>query len=91
MPLLFSIGIQGALVEVATSLAPEEHLCAFLDDIYLLCPPERVVPLNKLLSETLVRVAGIRLHQGKTKVWNKAGIAPEVCRSWGQKLGSHRA
>ena len=38
MPLLFSIGIQGALEEVATSLVPEEHLCAFLDDIYLLCP-----------------------------------------------------
>ena len=83
MPLLFSIGIQGALEEVATSLAPEEHLCAFLDDIYLLCPPERVVPLYKLLSETLARVAGIRLHQGKTKVWNKAGRAPEDVQELG--------
>ena len=92
MPLLFSIGVQGALEEVATSLAPKEHLCAFLDDIYLLCHPEGVVPLCKLLSEALARVAGIRLHQGKTKVWNKAGRAPQrTCRSWGQKLGSHRA
>ena len=81
--LLFSIGIQDALEEVATSLAPEEHLCAFLDDIYLLCPPERVVPLYKLLSETLARVAGIRLHQGKTKVWNKAGRAPEDVQELG--------
>ena len=60
-----------------------EHLCAFLDDIYLLCPPERVVPLYKLLSETLARVAGIRLHQGKTKVWNKAGTAPENVQELG--------
>ena len=37
MPLLFSIGIQGALEEVAASLLPGEQLCAFLDDVYLLC------------------------------------------------------
>ena len=40
----FSIGIQGALEKVATSLAPGEHLCAFLDDVYLLC--DRVVPVQ---------------------------------------------
>ena len=83
MPLLFSIGIQGALEEVATSLAPGEHLCAFLDDVYLLCAPERVVPLYKLLSEVLAREAGIRLHQGKTKVWNQAGRAPEDVQELG--------
>ena len=41
MPLLFTIGIQSALEEVARSLEPGEQLCAFLD-IYLLCPPSRV-------------------------------------------------
>ena len=39
MPLLFSIGIQGALEEVSD---PGEQLCAFLDDIYALCQPRRV-------------------------------------------------
>ena len=34
MPLLFSIGIQGALEEVSGSLEVRELLCAFLDDIY---------------------------------------------------------
>ena len=34
MPLLFSVGIQGALEEVATSLFPGEQLCAFLGDVY---------------------------------------------------------
>ena len=35
MPLLFSIGIQGALEKVSKSLKAGEHLCAFFDDIYL--------------------------------------------------------
>ena len=39
MPLLFSIGIQGALEEVARSLKRGEQLCAFLDNVYLLCQP----------------------------------------------------
>ena len=37
MPLLFAIGIQGALEEVAVSLEPGEQLCAFLDDVCALC------------------------------------------------------
>ena len=50
---------------LATSLAPGEHLCAFLDDVYLLCAPERVVPLYMLLSDVFAReAAGIRLHEG---------------------------
>ena len=77
MPLLFSVGIHGALEEVASSMEHGEQLCAFLDDIYVLCALERVVPLFKLLSESLERIAGIRLHQGKTRVWNRRGTPPE--------------
>ena len=42
VPLLFSIGIQGVLEEVATHLEDGEQLCAFLDDVYLLCESARV-------------------------------------------------
>ena len=70
MPL--SIGIQGALEEVAAELLPGEQLSAFLDDVYLLCDPSRLKVLYELLEETLSRVAGIQLHQGKTRVWNRA-------------------
>ena len=76
MPLLFSIGIQGALKEVAATLRPGEQLCAFLDDVYALCHPERVKVIYDTLTECLWRVARIRLHQGKTRVWNKSGIPP---------------
>ena len=83
MPLLFSIGIQSALEEVARSLEPGEQLCAFLDDIYLLCLPSRVQHLHKVLTEALSRHAGIQLHQGKTKTWNHAGIVPENVETLG--------
>ena len=42
MPLLFSIGIQGALEEVADALTLDEQICAFLDDVYIVCHPDRV-------------------------------------------------
>ena len=74
MPLLFAVGIQGALQEVAASLLPGEELCAFLDDVYVVCQPDRVKVLFDLLSEVLLRTAGIELHQGKTRAWNRAGI-----------------
>ena len=88
MPLLFSIGIQGALEEVATSLVPS--LCAFFDDVCILCAPERVVPLYKLLSEVLARQAGIRLYQGKTN-GTRQEESHRTSNSWDLKFGGQGA
>ena len=49
MPPLFAIGIQGVLEEVAIHLVDGEHMCAFLDDVYLFCQPARVEALCKML------------------------------------------
>ena len=76
MRLLFALGIHEALSQVSAQLQPGEDLCAFLDDVYALCSPERVRPIYNLLAEAFRRHAGIELHAGKTKVWNKAGIEP---------------
>ena len=84
MPLLFSIAIQGALEEVAATLERGEQLCAFLYDVYLLCRPNRVTTLFTLLRDALERRAGVQLHQGKTKVWNKSGRPPEDVRTLGR-------
>ena len=73
----FQSGIQGVLEEVATHLEDVEQICAFLDDVYLLCKPARVEPLYKVLEEAMMRIAGIRLHQGKTRALNKAGVVPD--------------
>ena len=60
--------MQGVLEEVAASVEHEEQICAFLDDVCALCRPERVKVICDTLAECLFRVAGIRLHQGKTSV-----------------------
>ena len=86
VPFLFAIGIQGALEEVAAALLRGEQLCAFLDDLHVLCDPSRVKVVYDLLATTLHRVAGIRLHQGKTRVWNKAGIPPQNVEDLGPEV-----
>ena len=72
MPLLFSLAIHNALAEVKRELLPGELLFAFLDDIYVVCSQARVRTVFNLLSVKLFDGAGIRLHAGKTRVWNKA-------------------
>ena len=66
MPLLFSLGQHPALEEVQAQLIPGEFLFAYLDDIIVISTPEHVA-------------AGIRIHQSKTKIWNRAGEKPAVC------------
>ena len=85
MTLLYSIDIQAALEEVATTLEPRDQLCAFLDDVYALCQPSRVKDIHDALATSLFRVAGIRLYHGNTKVWNKGGVPPENVDSLGEE------
>ena len=56
--------------------ARPSQLCAFLDNVYALCDPQRVKAIHDTLAECLWRVAGIQLHRGKTKVWNKGRVSP---------------
>ena len=79
MPLLFSLGQHAALEEVSRSLVPGEHLFAFLDDICLVSKPGRVGRIHDLLAAALWRHSGIQIHHGKTQVWNRASIRPDVC------------
>ena len=77
MPLVFSLGKQRALEEVAASLLPGEQSGAFLDDVYLVCQPDRVLFLYSLFADALIRTAGIQLHQAKTRVWNTSLTVPD--------------
>ena len=76
MPLLFSLGIHDSLVEVHRNMQPGEHLLAFLDDVRVVSPPGRTRPMYNVLDEKLEAGAGIRLHAGKTRVWNRASMCP---------------
>ena len=53
MPLLFSLGLHEALEDVHRQLRAGEYLFAFLDDIYLVTPPDRAGPVYAALEEAL--------------------------------------
>eukprot|EP00973_Karenia_brevis_P035275 4865127-Karenia_brevis.AAC.1 len=54
----------------------DEHVFAFLDDVYVVAKPERISSIYAMLEECLRDMAGIHLHQGKTRCWNRAGENP---------------
>ena len=84
MPLLFAVGQHSALEEPSAQLLPGEHLFAFHDDIYMVTMPERVGAVYAIVEEQLRTRARIRIHGGKTKVWNRGGERPAIC------VGAHR-
>ena len=75
MPLLFAVGQHTALEEASAQFWPGERIFAYLDDIYLVT--KRVGAVYAIMEEQL-RVQ-IRIHGGKTKVWNRAGERPQIC------------
>ena len=79
MPLLFAVGQHSALEEASTQLFPGEHIFAFHDDIYMVTMPERVGAVYAIVEEQLRTRARIRIHGGKTKVWNRGGERPAIC------------
>ena len=76
MPALFSLGQHSALNAVAEELRPSERLLAFLDDIYVVCAPDRVATIYALLQIKLWQHARIRVNLGKTQLWNRGGVFP---------------
>ena len=78
MPLLFRFGQHRVLVAVQAQLKDGERIFAFLDDVYVVCPPDRVGQFYLLLEEQLRLKTGICIHQGKTKLWNAAGCKPSM-------------
>ena len=47
--------------------------------MYVVCLPDRVGPIFKLLQEALEQYARIQVHLGKTQVWNRGGHVPPAC------------
>ena len=53
MPILFSVGQHAALEATQRRLRRDERLFAFLDDIYLVCKPERFGEVHSVLEREL--------------------------------------
>ena len=79
MPLLFCLAQHVALRAVADQMEEGEHLSAFLDDLYIVCHPDRVGEIHSILQRELFRHAHISIHLGKTTIWNTSGDEPEAC------------
>ena len=79
MPLLFSLRQHAALDAVKARMVEGEVLLAFLGDVYVIIKRDRVGDVYLALQEELYRHARIRIHAGKTQVWNAAGERPEAC------------
>ena len=54
-----------------------EKLLACLDDVTVICRPERVRTVVTIIDEEFARHAHVNIHHGKTQVWNRGGVAPE--------------
>ena len=53
-----------------------EKLFAFLDEVYLVCQPERVLKVFRLVETALWIHSRISVHRGKTQLWNRSGTTP---------------
>ena len=72
MPALFSLVQHGALEAIQARLRPSEWLMSFLDDICCVISPERTPAGFTAIQEELLTI-GIRVHDGKTQLWNRSG------------------
>ena len=72
----FSLGQHGASEATQARLGRGEHVMAFLDDIYTVSKPDRLADVHTAVDEELLTNAQIRLHHGKTQVWNRGGVEP---------------
>ena len=61
MPGLFALGLHPALVALRARLRPGEALYAYLDDVYLVCRPERARELFDAARDCLWEHARIRV------------------------------
>ena len=76
MPALFALALAPALRSFQKKLLPGEHVRAFLDDIYVTTSPALTASVLSRLEHHLFASLHIRLHAGKTRVWNSAGVRP---------------
>ena len=86
-PALYALGQHHALAQAATHLRDGELLAAYLDDVYIVCPPERAADPYTALMRSIAAHAGVAANQGKTRVYNRLGGPPA---SWHSRAGHRR-
>ena len=77
MLVLFAAGQHQDLEAVKDQLSDGDHLLAYLDDTFIVTQPESTGDSFRSLETELWNRAKIRIHGGKTKMWNRAGNRPQ--------------
>ena len=54
--------------------------------MYFVTVPERVRAVYDKVAAALQEVAGIQLHEGKTRVWNTGGVRPDGLSDLGEDV-----
>ena len=70
------LGMHPALMVAQERLRPGVRIFAFLDDVCIVCLPERVETAVSIFAAELWAHAQIQVHEGKTQVWNRIGEEP---------------
>ena len=84
---VFSLAIHDPLQQAQREFRADENLFAFLDDVHFTSPiPNRTRTAYDSLGEKLHAHAGIQLHTGKTRVWNRASVCPEGMAELGPEV-----
>jgi len=76
MPALFALGLHDALHHITQQLRPGEEIMAYLDDVYIVCKPDRVKEIYDLVAIDIRTHTGIALNEGKTECWSPGGGPP---------------
>ena len=78
MPLLLSLGIHDSLSTARSRMRRQDSLFVYLGDVHVVSLPDRTREAYNILQEQLLVGAGIQLHTGKTRAWNRRDT---TCRS----------
>ena len=81
MPLLFALGQHAALEAVQGRLLDGEKLFAYLDDVYIICQPDRVADVHAIVEEELFNRAHIQSNLGKPKFGIEVVLSQRGLRS----------
>ena len=71
----YACGQHRALLHVSENLLDTECLVAFQDDVHVCCGTKRSEEVHTSLEREMWDHAKIQLHQGKTQLWNRGGVA----------------
>ena len=64
---------------IQSELQDGGFLFGYLDDIYAVVPPDRVGAVYASMQQHWWAHCRIRVHTGKTQVWNREGVRPTAC------------